>query len=326
MVSEGDNTIELEAKRVLVEVLPPSTVFSGGVVRVDGCEFPVKGGVLRFREDDDYNTSFGLQWHRFRRNQFDGDNGTDLSRRRFAETDWSDADLKGRLVLESGCGAGRFTRILADAGSRLVSFDYSSAVEVNRENNAGRGIAFLQCDVFEMLFREGTFDFIFCHGVLQHTPDPERAFRELVKMLKPGGRISIDVYRKDGLIRPWKSKYLWRWLTTRMSPTRLMNVVIWYVPRWLPIDTFIKRIPVVGTYLGSVIPCWNYYYTQLSPEQKVQWAIMDTYDALAPRFDIPAHIDDVQRWFRDAGLMEVVVRPGGNGVVGNGRRPIEALR
>ncbi len=105
-----------------------------------------------------------------------------------------------------------------------------------------------------------------------------------------------------------------------MQPEKLLAVLQWYIPKWLPIDTAIKRIPYLGNWLGVLIPCWNYWATDLSPEQKVQWAIMDTFDALSPTYDLPVHIEDVQRWFRDAGLEAVDVHPGGNGVVGNGRR------
>jgi hypothetical protein len=48
---------------------------------------------------------------------------------------------------------------------------------------------------------------------------------------------------------------------------------------------------------------------------------MDTFDALAPAYDLPAHIDDVRRWVAEAGLIEADVHPGGNGVVANGKRP-----
>ena len=102
-----------------------------------------------------------------------------------------------------------------------------------------------------------------------------------------------------------------------MNPKRLLRFVEWYIPKWLPIDTLIKRIPIAGNYLGAIIPCWNYFYTALSPEQKVSWAIMDTFDALAPTFDIPARKSDVERWFRDCGCVDVEVREGGNGLVGN---------
>ena len=293
-----------------------------GGIRFDERLVPLRGGVFRFREDSGYNASFALQWNRFKTNQIDAVNGTQLSWRRFAETGWSPSDLAGKLVLEAGCGAGRFTRILAESGARVVAFDYSAAVDAARENNGQfPNVIFLQCDILDMPFRVGAFDYVFCHGVLQHTPDPKAAFMALARVVRPGGRISIDVYRKDALIRPWKSKYLWRPLTTRMRPERLLAFLEWFIPKWLPIDTAIKKIPRLGNYLGAFIPCWNYYFTNLPPEQKRAWAIMDTFDALAPVYDNPVRLEEVRAWFAELGWPDVEVRPGGNGVVGNGRAP-----
>lgn len=278
---------------------------------------------MRVRMDDGYNASFALQWNRFKTNQLDQVNGTELTQKRFAETGWEPASLRGELILEAGSGAGRFTRLMAENGAELVSVDYSSAIDANAETN-GRydNVAFMQCDIFDLPFERGRFQRVFCHGVLQHTPDPEGAFHKLVEMLRPGGKISVDVYLKDWSVQTWKSKYLWRPLTTRIAPDRLLAFLERFIPLWLPIDTFIKRIPLLGRYLGALVPCWNYFYTDLSPEQKVQWAIMDTFDALSPAFDLPASVADVRRWFAEAGLMDVTVRKGGNGVVGNGMRPV----
>jgi SAM-dependent methyltransferase len=309
------------AATLLSEVLPEGAVVEGEGVRVGDRRAPLRGDVFRFREDDGYNASFALQWNKFKSNQIDQVNGTQLSMARYAETRWP-TKMPGDLILEAGCGPGRFTRILAESGARLVTFDYSAAVDACRENNEQfSNVVFAQCDIFDMPFRDGAFDRVFCHGVLQHTPDPERAFKALHAKVRPGGRISIDVYQKDGLIRPWKSKYLWRWWTSKMPPETLLRRLEWFIPKWLPFDTVIKRIPVFGRYLGAIVPCWNYFYTDLSPEQKIQWAIMDTFDALAPAFDEPRTLQDVERWFRDCGYSDFEVRRGGNGVVGNGVRP-----
>lgn len=308
----------------LAAVLPgPVTATENGISYAGGAA-PVIDDTVRFRQDSGYNATFALQWHRFRTEQLDDVNGSQESMTRFRETGWSVDELAGKRVLEAGAGAGRFTRILGGSGAKLYSFDYSAAIDANRQNNAKVGdITFMQADILDMPFAQGSFDYVFCHGVLQHTPDPKGGFMALARMLRPGGKISIDVYRKDGLIRPWKSKYLWRPITTRMQPETLLRVLEWFIPKWLPIDTAIKKIPYLGNYLGSVIPCWNYWNRQLSDEQKIKWAIMDTFDALAPAYDLPATIDDVRAWFREAGLVDAEIRPGGNGVVGNGRAPDE---
>jgi len=67
-----------------------------------------------------------------------------------------------------------------------------------------------------------------------------------------------------------------------------MAFLEWFIPKWLPLDTLIKKTPVLGNYLGAIIPCWNYHFTALPKDQLVEWAIMDTFDALAPAHDHPA--------------------------------------
>jgi SAM-dependent methyltransferase len=321
VVRADEETLE----RILARVLPGSQPVElyDDRLQIGEHTIPRRGGVLRFREDDGYNASFARQWKAFPRDQLDGANGTRLTRERFLrETGWRLADLAGALVLEAGSGAGRFTALMAEAGAELVTFDYSSAIDVNRANN-GRfpNIAFMQADIFDMPFRDGAFDRVFCHGVLQHTPDPARAFRALDRVLRPGGLISIDVYLRDGKIQPWKAKYLWRPLTTRIPADRLLAFLEWFIPKFLPLDTVIKRIPLAGRYLGSIIPCFNYFYTDLSADDKRRWAVMDTFDALAPTYDIPVRLSEVETWFKQAGYSQYEVREGGNGVVGNGVKP-----
>jgi SAM-dependent methyltransferase len=273
------------------------------VIDVDGClsvgsrSWPIKGGVVRFRCEDGYNSSFAKQWKAFQLTQYDDHNKTSITRARYLkETGWTDSGLAGELVLEAGCGAGRFTRLLAATGAWLLSFDYSSAVEVSREQNGHfPNVAFAQADILAMPFAKNSFDRVFCHGVIQHTPDPAAAFRNLNRVLRSGGRLTFDVYHRDGRIRPWKSKYIWRPITTRMDPDRLMAFLEWFIPKWLPLDTLIKRIPILGNYLGAVIPCWNYFYTDLPAADQVRWGVMDTFDALAPAYAICPSV--VTKWW-----------------------------
>jgi SAM-dependent methyltransferase len=282
----------------------------------------LKGGVIRFREDSGYNDSFALQWTKFQLNQYDAINGTTIYHDRYVrETGWPTKCLNGELMLEAGCGAGAFTCHLAKTGADLVSFDYSAAVDVSAEHNGDGRIVFAQADILDMPFAEGVFDRVFCHGVLQHTPNPELAFKELHKRVRPGGRLSVDIYHRDGKIRPWKSKYIWRPITTRMDQKKLMAFLEWFIPKWLPFDTVIKRIPHLANYLGAIIPCWNYHFTNLPKDQLVQWAIMDTFDALSSAFDKPATMAELKRWFGDCGYLDFEVREGGTGLVGNGVKP-----
>ena len=285
---------------------------------------PVRDGIPRYVEELDYAESFGDQWKRYRRVQLDSATGKGLSRDRLFEgTGWTPAELEGELVLEVGCGAGRFTEVLLSTGARVVAVDASSAVEACRETCGDNPrLALVQADLFALPFRPGSFDRVFCYGVLQHTPDPEAAFRALVEQTRPGGLIAADVYRHQEFIDRWTAKRLWRPLTTRMPRDRLRRIIEWYIPRWLPIDNRLKSVPWLGRFLVAVVPCWNPRgLFELTWDEEVAWTILDTFDALAPRYDQPQSLEAVADWCSRAGLVEVHVRYGGNGIEVNARRP-----
>jgi SAM-dependent methyltransferase len=310
--------------------LRPGAVEEDGTIKTGEllCEkeasvFPIRDHVPRFVPDSGYTENFGQQWNLFRRTQIDKFNGTSLSRDRFySGTGWSADELNGARILEVGCGAGRFSEIMLNAGARVCSVDLSSAVDACVRNHGLReDLCVAQADLYHIPFRRRSFDKVFCYGVLQHTPDPRASFMSLIPFLKPGGEVAIDIYHKGWALEPYKSKYFYRPLTTRIPQDVLFRFITWYIPKWLPFDTFFKRIPLVGRVAGLLVPCWNYRYLPLSEQQRTEWGILDTFDALAPAYDYPQTEETIAQWFRDAELVDVRVRLGGNGVLGNGRTP-----
>jgi SAM-dependent methyltransferase len=297
----------------------------GDELRGEGGErYPVRNGIPRFIDTPDYAESFGDQWNRYRRVQLDSATGKPLSRTRLFEgTGWDPADLEGELILEAGCGAGRFTEVLLDSGARLVSVDASSAVDACRVTcGDATNVEIVQADLHALPFRPGSFDRVFCYGVLQCTPDPEQSFRALVDQVRPGGILAVDTYPRYKWIDRWSAKYLWRPLTTRIPHQVLRRILEWYIPRWLPIDTRLARVPKLGRFLVAIIPCWNYTgIFDLTKDELVAWAILDTFDALAPKYDRPQTLESVRGWCERAGLVDVDVHYGGNGIIVNARRP-----
>jgi hypothetical protein len=74
--------------------------------------------------------------------------------------------------------------------------------------------------------------------------------------------------------------------------------------------------------LTAAVPCWNYTgLLPLDPQELRAWAVLDTFDALSPRYDWPQTIEAVRSWVDDAGLADADVRYGGNGIEVVGRRP-----
>lgn len=159
-------------------------------------EIPIINKIPRFVTSSNYADNFGLQWNTFHATQLDSVLGKPITKERFLNgTKWKLEDLRGKTILEAGSGAGRFTEILLQAGAHVVSFDYSIAVDANHASNSSKGDLFLfQGDTYSIPFPDRYFDFVFCYGVLQHLPEPERAYKCLFSKLKSGGKISIDYY------------------------------------------------------------------------------------------------------------------------------------
>ena len=204
--------------------------------------FRIRDGIPRFVSDEEYAGSFGFQWNKFRRTQLDSYTGLPLSSDRlFGVTQWP-RKMEGNLVLEAGSGAGRFTEVLLHTGARVFSFDLSDAVEANLANNGHwPNLNLFQASIYDIPIAEMMFDKVLCLGVLQHTPDPVRAFHNLSRFLKPGGEIAIDIYaRRFRSMLSWK--YLLRPLTTRMPRDVLFRWVDRAVRALLPIAILLRRI------------------------------------------------------------------------------------
>ncbi len=283
---------------------------------------PIRDFVPRFAPEDNYASSFGFQWGRFRRTQLDSYTGVPISRERFLlQSGWEPSDLDGCLVLDAGCGAGRFAEVALDCGATVVAVDYSSAVDACYENLGDNPrLNVLQADIMALPLRTGCFDYVYCFGVLQHTPEPGAALFALTRPLRPGGRLSVDVYMKTGFELLWP-KYWLRPLTKRMDKERLFRLVTRVGPSLLPISSLIGRAPRVGRRLRYLVPVANYEgVLPLTQEQLRDWSILDTFDMLSPAYDQPQSPETLTRWLSDAGMTDVEVLRTGH-LVGRAVKP-----
>ncbi|WP_421909562.1 class I SAM-dependent methyltransferase [Methanolacinia petrolearia] len=102
----------------------------------------------------------------------------------------------GSLVLEAGCGTGAQTPVITknSPGAVIISVDISQkSLEVakNRTTAEGRAGEYLNCDIFGLPFPGDSFDHIFVCFVLEHLRDPVDALTALMRVLKPGGTITV---------------------------------------------------------------------------------------------------------------------------------------
>ncbi|MCK5605429.1 class I SAM-dependent methyltransferase, partial [Candidatus Pacearchaeota archaeon] len=99
--------------------------------------------------------------------------------------------FKGKIVLDAGCGNGRYTFAMQELGAIVDSIDISEeAVKACKRINPQTRIL----SVFDV---SGEYDFILSWGVLHHTADPEAGFRILADQLIPGGVLHIMLYEKS---------------------------------------------------------------------------------------------------------------------------------
>lgn len=289
--------------------------------RCDG-SYPVVGFVPRFVSDQGYVEDFGLEWTIHARTQYDRKSGVGLSERRFfEETRWP-RRLDGELVIEAGSGSGRFTEHALSTGALVLSIDYSKAVEANYASNGGHdNLLLVQGDLFQMPFPFDTADRLFCFGVLQHTPDPRGALERLITHLRPGGHLAADIYVKTFARYVLGTKYWVRPVTRRIPPERLYRLTSKYVDLMWPIAERIRKVPKLGRVINWRLLIADYSDVIVDDDVLRQWAKLDTFDMLAPRYDKPARVNTVNRWCAEFALACVEVQRGYNGVEIRGRRP-----
>jgi SAM-dependent methyltransferase len=272
----------------------PSGAETGSLSCATGHVFPIAGGVPRFAGET-YATSFGFQWNRFSTTQLDSASGTTESRDTFLEkTGFALEDLRGKRVLDVGCGMGRFLEVVADAGAEVVGIDLSSAVDAARRNLKSRlNVSVLQADVFRLPFAEESFDFIYSIGVLHHTPDTRAAFLQLPRFLRPGGRISIWVY--GARLRAFVLSPIVRQITKRMPAPALLRLC--EIAR--PWGGFLRKVR--SRKLRFLLQMGLNVSLHPNPE----WRVLDTFDWYSPQFQHLHARDEVHGWFREGGLTNV---------------------
>jgi len=91
-------------------------------------------------------------------------------------------------VLENGCGVGMYVEKLSSHGGDVIGLEYDFPRAVEAHN---RSEHILNAAGENLPFHDGTFDLILSHEVLEHVQDDKAAVAEMVRALKPGGRIVV---------------------------------------------------------------------------------------------------------------------------------------
>jgi SAM-dependent methyltransferase len=261
-----------------------------------GRRFPEVRGVLRFVDEGNYADSFGYQWGRFQRTQLDSAH-RNISEVDFAQkTGLKPEDLQGKLILDVGCGMGRFAEVATRWGARVVGIDLSAAAEVAAKNLADREFVAFQADVFSLPFAPESFDCIYSMGVLHHTPDCEKAVKVLPQYLKPGGTLAVWLY--SGYNKWYRFTDQYRKVTHRMSPRVLHSFFRVAVPFFYWLDRGLRVIPVVGKPVAGVVH--HVFPVNRHPDAEIR--VLDTLDWYSPKYQSKHTYEQVFRWFESCGL------------------------
>lgn len=167
--------------------------------------------------------SFGYEWTKYDRFGWDDPvYNIKAEEGRFREKSMLErAEFHGKLVLDAGCGNGRYSYLAAKYGARVVGIDLGHAVEAAAKNTAEcPNIQIIQADIFRLPFPQSCFDMIFSLGVLMHTGDAREAIASLATKVKVGGVMSVRLYGKGNPVYEWVDAWL-RKRTTKMTMAQL---------------------------------------------------------------------------------------------------------
>ncbi len=252
----------------------------------------IKDGIPRFVPlEDTYAESFGYQWKKWDDARSDVRNpGHSLKETLWKRTHFQEYDMTGKTLLECGMGGGDDTEVLLQLPfAQVHSFDLSTAVERAARYQTDSRLTISQASIFDIPYADASFDVVYCHRVLQHTPDPERALRSICAKVKPGGILFAHAYKRSFLyMAEWRYKY--RWFTKRLSWQRVQSYVDNWGPRMHRLTHWLYRNKLGQAIAYNFVP-WYYVSPKsnsgLSEAQIIEMEQHVTFDAMTPWHDHP---------------------------------------
>ena len=268
----------------------------------ENIEYLIKEGIVLFSEQNtNYTESFGFQWEKFGKVQFE-DQNVGKAMEGYTSNMFSEIldDYKieaDQLIIEGGCGSGRFLDLCLKSGARCIGIDYSfESLKVTRKNletYKSRNLLLIQCDLTRSFpLVQNCADGIYSIGVLHHTSDPKRAFKNLTLCLKEKGWFACHVYSKGGFYDNRKTLFYRKIFS-------LLNPLFGYYPP-LAYSYFVSLF-VRPLCAFPVLKLISKLFVIAVPQDR-NWCLLDTFDAVTPSFQSTHTAREVFDWYSDNGF------------------------
>ena len=207
-------------------------------------------------------------------------------------------EFAGKVVLDAGCGYGRYALYAAKYGAQVVGLDFSEALVSARGLVRAQKISLVQGDILRPPFPDAGFDIVMSLGVLHHLPDPFEGFVRLRRCVAPGGAMVIWLYSAKRRFSNALVEVLRR-LVRRLPNDwlRLVALLLAVPDFWLSKSSAILRI-LLGEHLWrKVVPTHFRLYAGFP--FRVCWA--DWFDRLGAPIRHYHTKEELENWISFAG-------------------------
>ena len=106
----------------------------------------------------------------------------------------------------------------------MISVDIAGLEVANKNIKKTSNHLFVQASLLDLPFKYDSFDIVFCHRVIQHTPNPKKVLKEILKFVKPKGNIFVHSY-SNSFYQMFRWKYFMRPLTKKIKPNYLYGLI-----------------------------------------------------------------------------------------------------
>jgi SAM-dependent methyltransferase len=164
-----------------------------------------------------------------------------------------------------------------------------------------------QASIFDIPFPDRSFDFVFCHRVLQHTPDPKGALRAICRKVKPGGVLFVHSYNRS-FFNMMNYKYKYRWLTKRLRHQTIKSFLDRFGPGLHRINEGLSHLGKPGRLISySLVPFESFGPTSewrrmVDAKGMYEVCQLITFDALTPQYDNPMRWRTMEKILAEEGF------------------------